>query len=1143
MLRESESEIVHFLNASGQTLIGRAKSCDIQLESTSISKQHAVITAERVDPKSLNASGNSSSSGIKSETIYWLEDLDSRNGTSTSNPKTGTWIVIPPKSRHRLQPGDLIKFGHASTTYVLMEEDDQEQKQDETFELGHEREPLNYQPEVFSNSIQVNRLSKEQPKPALGSSNRLQFSIEYPSDQIHDYPPISVQVGQSWKSNDFSTNSSHPVSKSKESLRNSNSSDHRPNLTSSLSSLHKSRENIPKGDLSLSDDYGVSKGQKGALELSPLDGESFVDDDEESHLPDYDDDSDLGGGSEDFDEIDKQDQLFFDSDSLAVMGVGFHRPPTRKSKTQSLPHTKNPRGSQIHPLRSSSPSNLHLKHGTRASGEKFDNFSQPPIPQYLNPAPPVHTMGTPPPPADHLTPQEVSEIQASRDGLADGVRVANKILGGVAPFDDWKRYASTILTRLSPSHFDHPVGSEERNPLSKSTPIDSKFKIMITSEVITAVKREKVQDPSQSSVTLLSKVKNNLVFLLEYEVHPPVADSGLGLDLGSSFPCELFNSVLSNCVQLFHDKILSNPLIMSLDRSVQSSLHSTPSPAHSLPLPATQPLSVIRYITKTILPKFQGLITFNENWNHSDTPILLDLKQIQQVNRYISSNLLNDIEQLLDCIIELKNNILKENIQLAKYIFASPSPSPSLQRTHSPTVSQEISRGEAVVRESRGILAAGNSLESKRLQKQPVDTSIESFLSGEFTADGELKIQSTSFPHLDSSKSKSFRSPRSSGEMNKSFHDEWEQNSSEEFPRRPLPQTLQKNNKSSTSRSAPDGEEQESVGEVAKVPIAEKKSLWKNTIQEAKKKQFLSSPSASQKLADPIAAPPPTSSKQSPLWSEEKQREFELKSKAILLIKRIHRKFNSKLRNYCFYHWKFFNSQQKNFEIFEMKWKNYETKHLEEIQKNEMKLSSHYKELLELKDQEIESLDQMIKAMKEKQQEERSGDEITKSIISENDEILFQKTKDLIKDKEQRILELEEENEEVKRLEMKKKNEIELRYLEELKEMQERFKFLEQDGKEERLRNDQKIFLLRCEMSNQKRSAFNVKLFFGKWKRIVEAMREKIKRKQMKERQLRRSLSRPSFLCVSFSLPSQIIETLGFQFNSSLCHQSILSLE
>jgi hypothetical protein len=287
--------------------------------------------------------------------------------------------------------------------------------------------------------------------------------------------------------------------------------------------------------------------------------------------------------------------------------------------------------------------------------------------------------------------------------------------------------------------------------------------------------------------------------------------------------------------------------------------------------------------------------------------------------------------------------------------------------------------------------------------------------------------------------------------------------------------------------------------------LSKGKSLWSNTLQEVKTKQL------SNKVPPPAAAvaSPSTPSQQSSLWSEEKQKEFESKSQSVRLIKRIHRKLNSKLRNYFFYFWKFFILQKKNLEFFELEWKSYETKHWEEIHRKEMELSAQYKELLELKDQEIE-------AMKEKQQQllkqleqerEQEEDNVTKGERGRRrseDEGEERERQELIKEKEQRIRELEEENEEVKRLEMKTKNEIELRYLEELRGMQERFQFLEQEGREERLRNDQKIFLLRCERSNQKRSEFNVKYGLQKWKRFVEAMRERVKRKQLKERQLHR---------------------------------------
>jgi hypothetical protein len=48
-------------------------------------------------------------------------------------------------------------------------------------------------------------------------------------------------------------------------------------------------------------------------------------------------------------------------------------------------------------------------------------------------------------PSPGLTQAEKAEIEKSRGELAEGVRMANKALGGVIEFSDWKKHASAIL--------------------------------------------------------------------------------------------------------------------------------------------------------------------------------------------------------------------------------------------------------------------------------------------------------------------------------------------------------------------------------------------------------------------------------------------------------------------------------------------------------------------------------------------------------------------------------------------------------------------------------------------------------------------------------------------------------------------------
>jgi hypothetical protein len=109
MLRDSETNERIPLIIPGQTLIGRAKSCQIQPNSTSISKKHALI----------EVTTHSHTHSLKD---VWIEDLGSRNGTFTGTPDN--WNIINEKKR-RIKIGDYIKFGLSVTYYRLERVDDE----------------------------------------------------------------------------------------------------------------------------------------------------------------------------------------------------------------------------------------------------------------------------------------------------------------------------------------------------------------------------------------------------------------------------------------------------------------------------------------------------------------------------------------------------------------------------------------------------------------------------------------------------------------------------------------------------------------------------------------------------------------------------------------------------------------------------------------------------------------------------------------------------------------------------------------------------------------------------------------------------------------------------------------------------------
>jgi two-component system, NtrC family, response regulator AtoC len=77
--------IVHALPPSGAVRIGRHESCDLKLDSTSVSRQHARITIEQ---------------GVLS-----IADLESANGTFIREERLTPGLEVP------LQPGDAVEIG------------------------------------------------------------------------------------------------------------------------------------------------------------------------------------------------------------------------------------------------------------------------------------------------------------------------------------------------------------------------------------------------------------------------------------------------------------------------------------------------------------------------------------------------------------------------------------------------------------------------------------------------------------------------------------------------------------------------------------------------------------------------------------------------------------------------------------------------------------------------------------------------------------------------------------------------------------------------------------------------------------------------------------------------------------------------
>mmetsp|Transcript_5904 Transcript_5904/g.9596 ORF Transcript_5904/g.9596 Transcript_5904/m.9596 type:complete len:1696 (-) Transcript_5904:1751-6838(-) len=195
MLRDSETNERLPLVVPGTTVVGRAKTCHIQPNSTSISKKHAQIEVV-VDP---------STNTMKE---IWVEDLGSRNGTFTGTPDN--WKIINEK-RRRIKVGDHIKFGLSVTYYRL------ERKEDEFAEVGRKSEGMSaslqdYEPQ----SLAV----KQQELPPLPNNDG--DLLDLPSFDGDEHLPLYSNIDEEY-ANDMTSqqDQNRPGSRSRNDLHSS----------------------------------------------------------------------------------------------------------------------------------------------------------------------------------------------------------------------------------------------------------------------------------------------------------------------------------------------------------------------------------------------------------------------------------------------------------------------------------------------------------------------------------------------------------------------------------------------------------------------------------------------------------------------------------------------------------------------------------------------------------------------------------------------------------------------------------------------------------------------------------------------------------------------------------------------------------
>lgn len=190
MLRDSETNERIPLKYPGTTLVGRGKVCEIQPNSTSISKKHAQIEV-LVDP---------STNTMKE---IWIEDLGSRNGTFTGTPDN--WKIIN-ETRRRIKVGDHIKFGLSVTYYRL------ERKDDDFGEVGRKSEGMSaslqdYEPQTlavrqhglprdsYDASALRDRYPEPKPPPFTHDDHLLYSNID--DEQGYSEPPRAQPQSQS----------------------------------------------------------------------------------------------------------------------------------------------------------------------------------------------------------------------------------------------------------------------------------------------------------------------------------------------------------------------------------------------------------------------------------------------------------------------------------------------------------------------------------------------------------------------------------------------------------------------------------------------------------------------------------------------------------------------------------------------------------------------------------------------------------------------------------------------------------------------------------------------------------------------------------------------------------------------------------
>mmetsp|Transcript_20025 Transcript_20025/g.28760 ORF Transcript_20025/g.28760 Transcript_20025/m.28760 type:complete len:1080 (+) Transcript_20025:95-3334(+) len=532
MLREIGTDTVYSLRFPGKTTIGRAKDCDIQPESSSVSKRHAELD--------LIEDGH----GYLKE--VWIEDLGSRNGVYTGQPDK--WNIV--NRRRRIRYGDCLKFGHSATYYILEDASQGTQTPLRTSandtSILQQRSPLNVSPDPGFVHPYAN-----------GGQNLVDSKTDMPTSET--VPQQDAALGDSMKA-------------STDSLR-------------------------------------VSGGKQ-----SPIQPEAAI------------------------------RRARTSDDALGSSGS-----PLFGEWLDGFPGVQGDQSQPLHPPKLSASLQSYRLQGNRSSATRMTGRPASASAQL----PPYRTSRSVSP----LSGEERRAVERSREQLSDGVRMANKALGGVIEFDDWKKYASRILSNVNSTE----ESLEQTKPRESVDIDDTRIRSLMTAEVIDACRAEKHREPRDTAGGALLKVETNLNFLLEYDISLSSGNSrGIPSNprSGVKFDGVLFNGVLKNCVGLLESKVSGSAVVQAVDRaSKAAALKVSASPSRRQ---AESP-SIEDKVKKIIIPKLHGLVTFNESMG-SGTSVesVLNSEQIENVNRHIILNVLQDVLPMLRTLSEVRNRATGE---------------------------------------------------------------------------------------------------------------------------------------------------------------------------------------------------------------------------------------------------------------------------------------------------------------------------------------------------------------------------------------------------------------------------------------------------------------------------------------------------